>query len=183
MAYTKTNWVNGKTPMKETNFNKIEEQLYNDNAQIEINTSEIANLKNKNILTAGISNNITISTAGSNVINLNQIKTSVGTKLTLSNGKISIGAGVNHILISGQCQMNIQTGNGDAKNFNIAKNGTAVISNLNTIIRSYALNITRGIGSFLLSVSQGDTISYQVYTGTGDIVTASGNYITVEVVD
>ena len=150
-------------------------------------TTQITNLQSqindKNIITAGISSNVTISTAGANNINLNRTIASVGSKLTLSNGKIVIGAGVNHVLISGQCQMNIQTGNGDAKNFNITKNGTAVISNLNTIIRSYVLNITRGIGSFLLSVSQGDTISYQVYTGTGDVVTASGNYLTVEAID
>ena len=140
-------------------------------------------INDKNIITAGITNNVTISTAGSNNISLNQTIASVGSKLTISNGKIVIGAGVNHVLISGQGKMYVATGNGDAKNFIILKNETAVITNLNTLVRQYALNVTRGIGAFLLDVSQGDTISYQVYAGVGDVVNAAGNYLTVEVID
>lgn len=140
-------------------------------------------INDKNIITAGLSSNVTISTGGYNNINLNNTIASVGSKLTLSNGKIVIGSGVNHVLISGQGQMYVQVGNGDAKNFVIQRNGTNIITTLNTIVRSAATNVARGIGSLLLSVSQGDTISYQVYAGVGDLVTASGNHITVEVID
>lgn len=140
-------------------------------------------INDKNIITAGITNNVTISTAGANNISLNQTIASVGSKLTISNGKIVIGAGVNHVLISGQGKMYVATGNGDAKNFIILKNETTVITNLNTLVRQYALNVTRGIGAFLLNVSQGDTISYQVYAGVGDVVNAAGNYLTVEAID
>lgn len=139
-------------------------------------------VNDKNVITVGITSNISVSTAGTNDINLNKIISSVGNKLTLSSGKIVIGEGVDHVLISGQGQMNITTGNGDAKNFYIQKNNTVIISNLNTIIRSYALNVSRAIGGFLVDVSQGDTISYQVYAGVGDSIT-TGNYITVEVID
>lgn len=175
-------------------FNKqiTKEDLFNDTEEniedVETNLQEqITNLQNqvndKNIITAGLSSNVTISTGGANNINLNTTIASVGSKLTLSNGKIVIGAGVNHVLIGGQGKMYVATGNGDAKNFIIFKNDTAVITNLNTLVRQYALNVTRGIGAFLLSVSQGDTISYQVYAGVGDVVSEAGNYITVEVID
>ena len=140
-------------------------------------------LNDKNIITAGITSNVSISTAGINNITLNKVISSVGNKLSLSNGKIVIGSGVNHVLISGQGQLNVLNGNGDAKNFIILKNTTSVISNLNTILRNYTINVSRGIGAFLLDVSQGDTISYQVYAGSGDTITASGNYITVEAID
>lgn len=171
MAYTKTNWQdlpNQTTPINASNLNKMEQGIYDAN--------------DKNIITAGLSNNVTISTAGANNINLNRTIASVGSKLTLSNGKIVIGSGVSHVLIGGQGQMNITTGNGDAKNFYVQKNNTAIIANLNTIIRSYALNVSRALGQFLVDVNEGDTISYQVYAGNGDSVT-TGNYITVEVVD
>jgi hypothetical protein len=145
------------------------------NLQTQINT--------KNIITAGITSSITILNAGANNINFNKIINSVGNELSISNGNIIIGSGINHVLITGQGQMNITTGNGDAKNFEIQKNGTTVISNLNTLVRSYALNVTRGFGGFLLPVSEGDEISYQIYAGVGDVVNATGNYITVEAID
>ena len=186
MSYAKQTWTNNVSAANENRMNHIENGIYQNSLDIETAQTDIQNLRtdfaNKNIITAGISSNITIS-AGTNNISLNKTIASVGPKLTLSNGKIVIGAGVSHVLISGQGQMNIQTGNGDAKNFSIAQNGTVVISNLNTLIRSYALNVSRGFGSLLLSVSQGDTISYQVYGGAGDVVTASGNYLTVEAID
>lgn len=34
MAYTKTNWVNGQTPINESNLNKIENGIYNNDAHI-----------------------------------------------------------------------------------------------------------------------------------------------------
>lgn len=172
MAYTKTNWQdlpNTTTPINATNLNKMEQGIYD--------------AHEKNIITASITSNVTISTAGQNNINLNKVISSVGSKLTLSNGKIVIGAGVNHVKISGKGQMNITTGNGDGKNFYVDKNTTEIIGSLNTIIRQYALNVSRGFGDYLISVSQGDTISYRVYAGVGDTVNNYGNYITVEVVD
>lgn len=149
--------------------------------------TQITNLQNqvndKNIITAGITSNVTISTAGANNINLNRTIASVGSKLTLSNGKIVIGAGVNHVFISGQGSMNLVTGNGDAKNFIIQKNGVDIIANLNTIIRQYNLNMTRGLGGFLMTVQEGDVISYKVHAGVGDLIPYTRNYITVEVID
>lgn len=186
MSYSKQTWTNNVSIANESRMNHIEDGIYQNSINIESAQSDIQTLQtdfaNKNIITVGISSNVTIA-AGTNSINLNQVKANIGSKLTLSNGRIVIGSGVKHVLISGQGQMNIQTGNGDAKNFSIAKNGTVIISNLNTLIRSYALNVTRGFGSLLLSVSQGDTISYQVYGGAGDIVSASENYLTVEAID
>ena len=172
MAYTKINWENlpsTNTPVNADNLNHMDQGIYDANE--------------KNIITAGITNNVTISTGGSNNINLNRTIASVGSKLTLSNGKIVIGAGVNHILISGQWNMYIQTGNGDAKNFYVQKNSSNIITGLNTIVRTVAVNATRGIGNLLIGVEPGDTISYQVYGGVNDSVTAAGNYLTVEVID
>lgn len=172
MAYTKTNWQdlpNTTTPINATNLNKMEQGIYDAN--------------DKNIITAGITNNITISTAGNNNISLNNTIARVGDKLSLSNGKIVIGSGVNHVKVSGKGQMNIITGNGDGKNFYVDHNTTEIISSLNTLVRQYALNVSRGFGDYLISVSQGDTISYRIYAGVGDTVNNYGNYITVEVVD
>lgn len=150
-------------------------------------TTQVTNLQSqindKNIITVGISSNVTISTSGNNNINLNRTIASVGSKLTLSNGKVVIGAGVNHVFISGQGSMNLVTGNGDAKNFIIQKNGVEIIANLNTIIRQNNLNMTRGLGGFLMTVQEGDVISYKVYAGVGDAIPYTRNYITVEAID
>lgn len=48
MAYTKTNWVNGQTPISESNLNKIENGIYNNDAHIgdlnDLETDDKSNL-------------------------------------------------------------------------------------------------------------------------------------------
>ena len=47
MAYTKTNWINGQAPaLSAENLNKMEEGIYNNDADISVIQSDISNINN-----------------------------------------------------------------------------------------------------------------------------------------
>ncbi len=172
MAYIKTVWENlpsTNTPVNATNLNKMEQGIYDAN--------------DKNVITANASSNITISTGGLNNYPLNNTIASTGNKLSLSNGKIVIGAGVNHILVSAKLQIYLETSNGDAKNLALYKNDSFLMNNLNAVPRSSRINFSTTINDLLVNVQENDTISCRVYGGVGDQITASSTYVTVEVID
>lgn len=151
--------------------------------------SNITSLQNqiddKNIITVGIANNVTISTAGYNSVSYDTVIKSIGNKLTLVNGKIVIGAGVHTILVNGQGSLYVKAGNGNAKNFYIYKNTSQYMANVNTFSRTSDSNYTRTYGSMLMPVAENDTISFSVYAGVNDIVLGalSRNYLTIETID
>lgn len=145
-------------------------------------------LNDKNIITVGISSDITISSeqAGKETqITLNKVIAQVGNKLSLSGGKIVVGAGVSHVLVSGSCQMYLLTSNGNAKNFFVYHNKSGFIASINTVERTSKINIQKSLPMQLVSVSEGDTFAFGVYAGTGDVIQnpSARTYVTVQVVD
>lgn len=202
MSYSKQEWVNNISVANQERMNHIENGIYQNSldietaqddietAQTDIETAQtdIQDLQNqlndKNIITVGFSSDFTISTAGNNDIALNKIITQVGNKMTLSNGKIVIGNGVSHILVSGNAFMVIKT-NG-AKNFLIKQNNQEVIVSMNSFSGVSAnMNVSRGLGSKLISVAEGDTIGFSIYGASTEVVSSntSRTYLTVEVID
>lgn len=143
---------------------------------------ENANLK-ENIITAGLSANHSVTTLGNQDLLLTAEISKVGNKLSLSNGGIIIGSGINHVLISGHFYINVGTNTG-AKNFYVKLNDTEILLDMNTVSASNS-NVSRALAPKLISVSENDVIKCGIYANIGDTVNSANprNYITVQVVD
>ena len=177
MSYTKTNWQdlpNTTTPINATNLNKMEQGIYDAN--------------DKNVITIGLNaDTTTSSTSAYQNIDLSLTKqiAKVGTKLSLSNGKVLIGAGVSKILVSGKIQTQ---GDNSAYGLSIRKNSnTAIAENYEGTPGNSWNQLTAP--SILIPVVQGDTIKMTIYhnsSGTTKTIKAYngyGTYLTVEVID
>lgn len=148
--------------------------------------TQITNLQNqvndKNIMTAYLSQNQVISTTTSTKVTLNTVKEQTGSKLTLQNNSIVIGAGINHILVTGQLMISAHTTDGLRRMY-IYKNSTQVARSLKNISANYE---TLNISSFLIPVAENDTISLYSDNATGSTtINGSSNdtYLTVEAID
>ncbi len=172
MAYTKTNWQdlpNTTTPINASNLNKMEQGIYDAN--------------DKNIITAGLSTDVTKLGTGDYTTATLVKQNSVGTKLTISNGDIVIGAGISKVLISGTLVLLCtSTSNRAVRNFSIRVNN----SNVTTVADKNSTGdwLTLTISEKLIDVSQGDVIDFQSYAQNNDVFKggSSYTYITVEAV-
>lgn len=153
--------------------------------------TQLTNLQNqvndKNAITIGLNaDTSTTSTAAYQGIDVNLTKeiSKVGTKLSLSNGKVLIGAGVTKVLVSGKLQTQ---GDNSAYGLLIKKNNTEISNNYEGNQGSSWSQLTAA--PILISVSENDTIKMSVYhnvSGTTKNVKAYsgyGTYLTVEVID
>lgn len=253
MAYSKTNWQNGITPINETNLNKVEQGIYDLGQTVNVQTAgtdlddyidngiyffdgnrtpsnvpttisrgdgylEVLSVgdgvllhrwtvyrindvyqrqktsgtwnswikigQEKNILTAGLTSNYTVQTAGTlEVLPINKQFTKIGSKLTVTTNGIKIGADINHIKISGQVYWYTGT-NGANVSINLMKNGsTRFIDNNMKNIGTY---IHQNIFSGIIAVSQNDVINLAINSSVASAVISNyntGTYLTVEVVD
>ena len=96
MAYTKTNWVDGETPITANNLNKIENQLENNTNDIEDLIAYIDNKCKNEVATIQLTSEVSLTEG---YIPFNIIY-STSDKLTLSNNGIKIGSGVSKIKVS-----------------------------------------------------------------------------------
>lgn len=254
MAYSKTNWQNGVTPINETNLNKVEQGIFDlgqtvgvstagtdlndyvDNGAYFFNNANTPTNKpsevtveagyleviarndndilhrwteygknivwqrqkksgnwqswfklgeEKNILTAAINNNttVTVTTRYSPVlITLNSLVGSVGDIFTLENGKIKVNRNCT-VKISASTTM---TGNTNSiKIFYIMRNSSAIGNSYN-----YSTNgnyISASLSSKIVTLQSGDLLTLAVSSNTDntEITLASANYtyLTVEAID
>lgn len=145
--------------------------------------------KEKNILTAGGTSSVTLTQDGEVMLPINRELSKVGSKLTISNNKIIIGAGVNHVLVSAQLYLNLSSNRaGDstsALNLSILINGYTALGQTNSGYAS-ARNFTTALSPKLIAASQGDYIEWSFYGANGDKARLDAvglSFITVEVVD
>ena len=145
-------------------------------------------INNKNAITIGLNaDTTTTSTSAYQNIDLSLTKqiAKVGTKLSLSNGKVLIGAGVSHILVSGKI---ITQGDNSGYGLSIRKNTNSGVSDGYEGTPGYSWNQITAT-SILIPVAQGDTIKMTIYhnvSGTTKKIKAYngyGTYLTVEVID
>ena len=119
-------------------------------------------------------------------------RTIIGTKLSVSSNQVKIGAGVNHIKVSGTLAYNKgSTGYKYmrlTKNFNTSNlDGTSITMQASNESNQGTAQLTAS--EIICNVTEGDLIGMHVYGGNGDSArpTLSGNmlqtYMTVEVVD
>ena len=160
-----------------------------------VNTSTlqqvVTNLENKindkNIITIGLNADTAVtSSVAYRIVDLNLTKqmSKAGTKLSLSNGKVLIGAGVSKVLVSAKLQTQ-----GDANMY-----GLSILLNSTEISQNYTTPANASFNQIsatprLLNVSQGNTIKMGVYinvaNSTKNVKAYSGNatFLTVEVVE
>lgn len=153
--------------------------------------TQLTNLQNqvndKNAITIGLNaDTSTTSTAAYQGIDLSLTKeiSKVGTKLSLSNGKVLIGSGVTKVLVSGKLQTQ---GDNSAYGLLIKKNNTEISNNYEGNQGASWSQLTAS--PILVSVTEGDTIKMSVYhnvTNTTKNIKAYsgyGTYLTIEAID
>ena len=180
MSYSKQEWVNNVSYIDKDKLDHIEDGIYQNSIDIE---SIEETLSNKNIITAGLSSNVTLSTTGETDLTLNSTKGRVGTKLSVSNGSVVIGSDITMVLISAAIYTNKQSGSGAACNVYIKKNGANVAQAITSGPTGEG-NRTTVIPPVLLSVQSGDYITLGCYGYSGDLISASvGTNLTIQAVD
>lgn len=177
MAYTKINWEDfpsTNTPINATNLNHMDQGIYDANT--------------RHVITIGLNaDTTTTSTAAYQNIDISLTKemAKTGTKLSLSSGKVLIGEGVSHVLVSGKIQTQ---GDNSAYGISIRKNTNSGVSDGYEGTPGNSWNQLTA-PSILIPVVQGDTIKMTIYhnvSGTTKTIKAYngfGTYLTVEVID
>lgn len=166
---------------------KITVETLMSNLQTQL-TSLQNQVNDKNAITIGLNaDTTTTSTSAYQNIDLSLTKqmAKVGTKLSLSNGKVLIGAGVSHVLVSGKIQTQ---GDNSAYGISIRKNTNLGVSDGYEGTPGNSWNQLTA-PSILIPVVQGDTIKMTIYhnvSGTTKTIKAYngfGTYLTVEAID
>ena len=166
---------------------KINVETLMSNLQTQI-TNLQSQVNDKNAITIGLNaDTTTTSTSAYQTIDLNLTKEvgKVGTKLSLSNGKVLIGSGVTKVLVSGK----IQTQQSDNSSYGllIKKNDTEVSNNYEGNSGASWSQLTAT--PILIPVSEGDTIKMSIYHNSSNTTknvkaySGYGTYLTVEAID
>lgn len=153
--------------------------------------TQLTNLQNqvndKNVITIGLNaDTSTTSTSAYQTIDLSLTKEvgKVGTKLSLSSGKVLIGSGISKVLVSGKMQTQNES---SSYGMTIKKNNTEISNNYEGNPGSSWSQLTSA--PILISVAEGDTIKMGIYhnsSGTTKTIKAYngyGTYLTVEVIE
>lgn len=178
MAYTKINWKNlpsTNTPVNATNLNHMDEGIYDAN--------------DKNIITAQISSDFTISTTDT----ATDIKTftqyaKVGSKLSVSNGCIKIGSGVSKVKVSYNAVVQNTTSTATSRAFTYLMQNTTTVTQESIYFNRTWEQISVAHNEIIRSVAENDIFYLRTY-GLKDIKFLSGGSyfcdtaITVEVIE
>lgn len=136
-----------------------------------------------NVITAKLSTNQKTTTIEAEILTLDTEVVSLGDKLSLKNGKITIGIGVSIVRISGQVSWE-SNGNGETYEEYIYKNDSAQIRSSMTSNNTYYNNV---LASKIISVNKGDTIALYARSrnSSGAVVSSSTDqtWLTVEVLE
>ena len=144
MAYTKTEWVNGETPINESNLNNIENGI---------------EALQPNIITAIVGENITFSST-TTINDLSLVEHSkVGSAFTLENGKITVGSEVNNVRLSGQIRVTNRSSANGVYNIYIYKNDEIVTAGRTAIVGSGS-TVGASASSFVTEVAEGDVLKF-----------------------
>jgi hypothetical protein len=141
-------------------------------------------VKGKNMITATASDTNVTTTTDSKYTNIvfNSVLSSVGNKLTLNTttGEITVGSGISYVKVSCGCYITMNS-SGTYHYLTIRKNGTQFGKNSQT--KGQYSPSTYGItnlSNILIPVTQGDTISAQIFCRIAGSYTLGQGYISVE---
>ena len=139
---------------------------------------EVAWKEDKSEIMGIFSGSISITSTEHNKITLTE-SVKVGSKLSISNGGIKIGAGVSKIEVSGNVYFSTGMTEGDSIRSFVYKNDEAIVHNYN---RSNGTYEDRPISSFLLSVSEGDILYLYGSNATSGRGVIEDSYLVVKVI-
>lgn len=147
--------------------------------------NEVNNIAEKNIITCKLETSASYTT--NSIIPLNNV-ISVGSKLTYSNSKIKIGAGVNKVLISGQLYVNYPATNSKVYGYSIAclKSGESTPTTIIGTRTQKPIGEPLSISSapILFNVNENDEIYMEFITSsTSSQLIQNNTYVTVEVIE
>ena len=135
------------------------------------------NLKLKNnFIDVTRSSNFTSPSDGAyNAVDFNTVINSRGNLLTLSNGKIKVGAGVDFVEVSGKIQITSAGNAVGGKNLALTLNGEMVERIM--YYTDNSRNIDKVFSSKPIAVNEGDLIGVEYYGLKGDVI-SSGEIFT-----
>lgn len=134
----------------------------------------------KNILTARLITNNQVMENLNETVRFNA-HSKIGNKLSFSNYKIKIGAGVSQILVSAVVGMQWDSPISNNGILTIEKNNTEIIK-VDGGKPTNNASISTVAPSYLVTVLEGDTISIKFTASVGTIIHSGRTYVTVEVV-
>lgn len=194
MAYEKTTWVDGETPISAENLNKMEEGIVEASQTGGILEGTIVDydgetvpegyeeVENKNMIMTEVKSqyNVTASTNYQQDTIKSTLSVKRGTKITLQeDGGFRIGKGINLIKVS-TC-MNIQTASTNKLL------GLSFFKNTARLVTCYKIKYGTSydfydMSNYLIEVVEGDVIYPKTYIDvSGDSITIKpGTYITIE---
>ena len=168
----------------------IEEQLSTINTEIESLQSQIndlyarVNALNRNILTAYVAEYVENNGAEITLTLTSGVK--VGSKLSVSGGKVVVGSGVSKVIVSGVILFKDMASKTETRYGSLLKNGTACVD-ARTYCESGGL-AQLVFSPVLFSVSNGTTFTFNFKGANSEIYAKGGSsifktYLTVEVVE
>lgn len=145
------------------------------------NIEKLTNQMQKNIVSAGLINNYTLTSAGEFIVPLDKQMLKLGDKLTLQNNRIVVGENINAVKIF--AQINFSNTKSGAMNIAIKKNGTTIAEVLN-----YNSNSANNISLYVeavMEVTESDYIELAGYQYEGTILMSINGrtHITVEAIN
>lgn len=149
---------------------------------------EIDAKEERNVITLGITSDITLNSESRTVATNYVVVSSVGDKLKLANGGVQIGTDVKKVLVSANGVYSTGGTTATRKGIGISYK-RANSSDWTSIYYNSVAAATTYVGVSLspvvMEVSQGDVIAlnYLIQGGTGAILQSSNTYITVEVIE
>lgn len=160
-------------PHCEKEFNIMQEQEENINNLIQRVSYLEKTISTTNIITAELKEDmlVNVSTEKSHVLALEQA-TKIGDKLSITDGGIKIGQGVNHILVSANARLSSNTANKRAsiqpsRNLENVSSRFKHISANGFVCAAANKNYGNSISSTLIDVQENDVIYLQIYTEAG----------------
>ena len=132
-------------------------------------------INDKNIISVGLSENVTLANTGEQMINLNLIRNQIGNKFKIKNGKIIVGKGISKVLISASVCFNFSSNREtDAYNLTIFRNDTEnMCQSLNSDMNNInGANRTIHIIPTLLNAKENDTFEIKVYGSKNDVISS-----------
>lgn len=177
----KINFINGQTPLNDTNLNQLQTNIENAIPTEEDIKAIILATKPTNIIAISLSSSMDCNVLESytKVTGFEEVF-KIGDKLSFSNNEIVIGKGVSKVLINAKFTWYAETEG--LKYIKVLKNNSQVIwSTIDVQRHCFTSDV---VSNFPIEVAEGDKISMVYYTNTsGDELGDQGRtYLSVEAI-
>ena len=155
------------------------------NAYITGDLEVLGKIINRNIITAKLSADYTITSSGNHKLTISQ-ETKIGSKLSISSGEIVIGANIEYVLVSAKLNYNVLASGTASRYIFIYKNNNAIVSGREQPV-SGGGGVCLSLPPTLIQVQVGDRLTIGCQGSNNDVIRATADgaiwsYITVEAI-